>query len=107
MAAMSGRVAFTMQVRPGQEDEYKARHENVPAALRALFTAVGIRRYSIFMDDTRLFAVLDSNDYENARARMRRDATWLAWQSSMAPLMVEMDDEHATSRFMEEVFYLE
>ncbi len=107
MGATSGRVAFVMQVRPGQEDEYKARHENPPTALRALFAAVGIRHYSIFMDGTRLFAVLESKDYENARAQMRRDDTWLAWQSSMAPLMVEMDDEHATSRFMEEVFYQE
>ena len=107
MDSRSGRVAFTMQLKTGQVDEYKARHANVPTALCALFRAVGIHHYSIFIDGTRLFAILESKDYETARAQMTRDDTWLAWQSNMAPLMADMDENGATSRFIQEVFYLE
>ncbi len=38
---------------------------------------------------------------------MGQDDTWLEWQAGMAPLMMEPDEEHATSRFMQEVFCLE
>ena len=107
MASTSGRVAFTMQVKPGHVDEYRERHADVPADLCALFRAVGIHRYSIFIDGMRLFAILESEDYETARAKMTQDNTWIGWQTSMAPLMVQMDENHSTSRLMEEVFYLE
>ena len=107
MVGGSGRIAFTMQVKPDQVDEYKARHANVPTALRELFRAVGIHDYSIFIDGTRLFAILESKDYASARARMTRDGTWLEWQTFIAPIMDEMGENQATSRVIDEVFYLE
>ena len=58
------RIAFTMRVKPGQEQEYRRRHEAVwPAMLEAL-KAAGCRNYSIYMKGQDLFAYMEVEDFQ-------------------------------------------
>ena len=42
------RVAFTMQLKPGQKEEYKKRHDEIWPELKQLLKQAGISEYSIF-----------------------------------------------------------
>lgn len=52
-------IAFTMQLKPGVEAEYKRRHDEIWPELSAALIEAGIRDYSIYLDRTTgtLFAV--------------------------------------------------
>lgn len=101
------RIAFVMKVKPGYEEEYMRRHTQVSPALLELFKTVGICHYSIFMDGNQLFACLESEDYQAARERMKKEPAYNEWQEFMKPLMLEVGENHSTSKFIKEVFYFE
>ena len=44
------RNAFKMQLKPGFEEEYKKRHDEIWPELSKLLTDVGVSNYSIFLD---------------------------------------------------------
>ena len=46
------RIAFTMKLFPGDEAEYKIRHEALWPELQLLLKEAGIEDYSIFLDET-------------------------------------------------------
>ena len=53
------RVAFKMQLKPGFENEYKKRHDEIWPELSQALSDAGISDYSIFLDEESLtlFAV--------------------------------------------------
>ncbi|QAY76289.1 L-rhamnose mutarotase [Sphingosinicella sp. BN140058] len=80
--------AFRMQLKPGQADEYRRRHDALWPELAALLTDAGIRDYSIFLDPETgaLFATLKlavdhDRDSLPAHPVMRR------WWDHMADIM--------------------
>lgn len=81
------RIAFRMNLRPGQADEYRRRHDAIWPELTALLKAAGISDYSIFLDPEShaLFAILsrtaDRMDELPAHAVMQ------AWWRHMAGIM--------------------
>jgi L-rhamnose mutarotase len=81
-------IAFRMQLKPGNIDAYKARHDAIWPELRALLREAGIRDYSIFLEPQSgaLFAVLRRTENHRmddlpSHPLMRR------WWDSMAELM--------------------
>ena len=56
------RVGFRMQLKPGNEEEYRRRHDEVWPELARLLRDTGIRNYSIYRDGTTLFAYLEIDD---------------------------------------------
>ncbi len=46
--------AFRMQLKPGNIDEYKKRHDELWPELRELLTMAGITEYYIFLDEATL-----------------------------------------------------
>ncbi|MEP6912931.1 MAG: L-rhamnose mutarotase, partial [bacterium] len=52
------RKAFLMALKPGQQDEYKRRHNPIWPELQATLRKHGVRNYSIFLDNEKdqLFA---------------------------------------------------
>jgi len=80
--------AFRMQLKAGQVEEYKRRHDAIWPELTQALVDAGIYDYSIFLDEEtlHLFAVLKLREGETSTALpelpvMRR------WWDSMAPLM--------------------
>jgi len=87
-----GQHAWVLEVRPGYEEEYKKRHDEVwPEMLEALRHA-GIRNYSIFRHGLTLFGYFETDDLEQTVAALARDPVNARWSQSMAPLMkIEID----------------
>jgi L-rhamnose mutarotase len=87
-----GQHAWVLEVRPGYEDEYKARHDDIwPEMLDALRKA-GIRNYSIFRHGLTLFGYFETDDLADTIAMLAKDPVNARWSESMAPLMkIEVD----------------
>ncbi|MBX3031036.1 MAG: L-rhamnose mutarotase [Chloroflexi bacterium] len=82
------RVAWTARLRPDRIDEYVAAHAEVwPDALAAI-RAAGIRDYSIWLFEDRVFAQYECDDPEEA-ARIEGDAeATRRWRARMRELFL-------------------
>jgi L-rhamnose mutarotase len=81
------RIAFTMRVKSGQEQEYRRRHEAVwPAMLQALKSA-GCRNYSIYMKGQDLFAYMEVEDFQRFLKLMAAEPESDRWEAHMADIM--------------------
>lgn len=85
--------AWVLEVRPGYEEEYKRRHDEIwPEMLKTLREA-GIRNYNIFRHGLTLFGYFETDDLKAAQAHLKDcpvNAKWGAW---MDPIMkVEVDE---------------
>jgi L-rhamnose mutarotase len=101
------RIAFKMQLHPGQTGEYKRRHDELWPELAELLRETGVRNYSIFLDEETLvlFGVLDIEQPERlddltAHPVMQR------WWAYMADIMESNPDHSPVSVPLREVFYL-
>jgi L-rhamnose mutarotase len=85
--------AWVLEVRPGYEEEYKQRHDDIwPEMLDALKRA-GIRNYSIFRHGLTLFGYFETDDLKKTIAALAQDPVNARWGTSMAPLMkIEVDE---------------
>ncbi len=86
------RYAWVLEVRPGYEEEYKRRHDEIwPEMLGALKEA-GIRNYSIFRHGLTLFGYFETEDIERTQSYLAESETNRRWSEWMAPIMkVELD----------------
>ena len=88
--------AWVLEVRPGYEDEYKKRHDEIwPEMLQTLREA-GIRNYNIFRHGLTLFGYFETDDLEAAQKHLKDcpiNAKWGAW---MGPIM-KIDIDETTS----------
>ncbi len=84
--------AWVLEVRPGYEDEYKKRHDEIwPEMLEAL-RAAGIRNYNIFRHGLTLFGFFETDDLEATKSFLRTNAVDQRWGEWMAPIMkIEID----------------
>jgi L-rhamnose mutarotase len=85
--------AWVLEVRPGYEEEYRKRHDEIwPEMLEALKKA-GIRNYSIFRYGLTLFGYFETDDLQKTIAALATDPVNARWAASMAPLMkIELDE---------------
>ena len=60
------RVAFTMRIKPGTEEEYRRRHQLVWPELLADLTRAGCENYSIYLRGTELFAYMEVADFQRS-----------------------------------------
>lgn len=88
--------AWVLEVRPGYEEEYKKRHDEIwPEMLDALSKA-GIRNYSIFRHGLTVFGYFETDDLDRTRAILKTDPVNTRWGKSMAPIMkIEIDERHS------------
>lgn len=87
-----GHYAWVLEVRPGCEEEYKTRHDEIwPEMLTALRNA-GIRNYNIFRHGLTLFGYFETDDLARTVAILKDDPVNARWGASMAPIMkIEID----------------
>jgi L-rhamnose mutarotase len=102
---MTQRTAFVLRVRPEKIDEYVSAHRDVwPDMLDALRDA-GIRNYTIFRDDNRMFGYFEADDLEAAGRYLAQQEVSTRWQDAMADLLEERVPD-AGPPPLEEVFRL-
>lgn len=84
--------AWVLEVRPGYEDEYKKRHDEIwPEMLETLETA-GIHNYNIFRHGLTLFGFFETDDLEAAKNHLAICPTNGKWGKWMDPIMkIEID----------------
>lgn len=84
--------AWVLEVRPGHEEEYKKRHDEIwPEMLEAL-RAAGISNYNIFRHGLTLFGYFETDDLARTQAILAEDPVNAKWGEWMGPIMkVEVD----------------
>lgn len=102
------RNAFTMQLKPGFEAEYKKRHDEIWPELSALLSESGIQDYSIYLDQKTLtlFAVQKLADDFEPEAIPRHPIV-KKWWAYMADIMDTNPDNSPVTGELVEVFHMD
>lgn len=98
--------AWILAVRPGYEEEYIKRHDQIwPEMTRAL-TEAGIRNYNIFRHGLDLFGYFETDDIEGTQKFLAKNATNRRWSEYMAPIMrVDIDPSTDFPYLLPRVFH--
>jgi L-rhamnose mutarotase len=104
------RVCFLLRVRKEKMEEYKRRHAQVWPEMQQALRETGWRNYSIFIrPDGLLVGYLETDNFEEARAKMKDRPVNARWQSEMAPLVESVDGAAVDDSFiqLQEIFHLD
>ncbi len=99
------RVGFKMQLKAGNEVEYKRRHDEIWPELAALLHETGISNYSIFRDGLTLFGYLEIDDVAKMDDVPKQEIVQ-KWWTYMEPLMECNSDNSPIVTPLEEAFYM-
>ena len=88
--------AWILKVRPGYEEEYKRRHDELWPELDAALRASGITSYHIFRHGLDLIGYFETDDLEATISYLADDPVNARWAEYMAPIM-DIDIDPATS----------
>jgi L-rhamnose mutarotase len=100
--------AFRMRLNPGQEAEYKRRHDAIWPELAALLRQAGVSDYSIHLDRETglLFGVLWRRD-DHTMDDLPSHPVMRRWWAHMADIMETNPDNSPVAVPLETVFHLE
>jgi L-rhamnose mutarotase len=100
--------AWVLGVRPGYEDEYKKRHDEIwPEMIEALKDA-GISNYNIFRHGLTLFGYFETDDLEATKAKLANSAADRKWSEYMGPIMkIDVDPQTNYPYLLPKQFYME
>jgi len=104
---MTVRFAFKMRLDPGQEAEYRRRHDAIWPELSVLLRESGISNYSIHLDPETLtlFGYLERRP-DHAMEALPQHPVMKRWWAHMADIMATNPDGSPVAMPLEEVFYL-
>lgn len=102
------KYAFTMKLKPGFEQEYERRHDEIWPELASELKAAGISDYSIFLDPQSLvlFGVLKRST-AHAMDELPGKAIVKKWWAYMADIMDSNADNSPVVQPLKKVFHLE
>ncbi len=102
------RTSFKMKLKPGFEEEYKKRHDEIWPELAQEISDAGVYDYSIYLDQETLtlFAMHKLTD-ENTADLLPQSAILRKWWDYMADIMEVNPDNSPVITPLKEVFYLE
>lgn len=102
------RVAFTMKIKPGTEEEYRRRHQHVWPELLAELKQAGCSRYSIYMRGLDLFAYMEVEDFQRFLSVMAASQVRERWEQYMSDILIRETDPATGFPFvLPEVFHLD
>ncbi|MEQ5870830.1 L-rhamnose mutarotase [Sagittula sp. NFXS13] len=99
--------AFTMQLHPGQAEEYKRRHDAIWPELVTLLKDAGVSDYSIHLDpDTHtLFGILWRPD-DHGMDALAGTEIMQRWWAHMADIMETHSDNEPVAKTLQPMFHL-
>lgn len=102
------RFGFKMKLYPGLKEEYKKRHNEIWPELVKLLKDVGIRNYSIFLDEESdtLFAYQEQIGESSSQDLGNTDIV-KKWWTYMADIMETNPDNSPVTIPLEQVFFME
>jgi L-rhamnose mutarotase len=84
--------AWVLEVRPGYEEEYVRRHQEIWPEMVGALREAGIRNYSIFRHGLTLFGYFETDDIEKTQEYLANSETNQRWSEWMDPIMkVDID----------------
>ena len=100
-------IAFTMQLKPGFEAEYKRRHDEIWPELSDLLHEAGVSDYSIFLDSQSLvlFGVL-KRTANHGMDELPNLPIMKKWWAYMADIMDTNPDNSPVVKDLTPVFYM-
>ena len=102
------RIAFTMNIKAGSEEEYRRRHEQVWPELLVDLKRAGCSRYSIFLQGLELFAYMEVEDFQQFLGAMTASRASERWEEHMSDILLrEIDPSTGFPPVLSEVFHLE
>lgn len=102
------RIAFLMRIKPGSEEEYRRRHQQVWPDMLAELKAAGCQNYSIFLNGLQLFAYLEVADFARFREYLASSAVSERWENRISDILErEVDPTTQFPFLLEEVFHLD
>src|SRR6056297_3101787 len=105
--AIMQRNAFKMKLKPGNEEEYRNRHDEIWPELEEELRQAGISDYSIFLDEetSTLFAVQKLAE-DNSAEELPENPIVRKWWDYMSDLLEYNADGSPVSIPLKEVFYM-
>jgi L-rhamnose mutarotase len=100
------RVAWTARLRPDRIHEYERAHAAVWPEVLALIKEAGVRNYSIYRHEDRVFGYYECDDPGAALERMQAGEGELGWRAAMAGLFAPEVGERGAD-YMVEIFRLD
>ena len=86
--------AWVLEVRPGYEEEYKKRHDEIWPEMVDTLRKAGIRNYSIFKHGLTLFGYFETDDLTKTIKALGKSKVNAKWGQWMAPIMkIEVDSQ--------------
>lgn len=102
------RIAFTMSIKPGSEEEYRRRHRQVWPEMQAELKRAGCYRYSIYARGLDLFAYMEVEDFERYLSVMAESEVASRWEAYMSDILIrETDPATGFPSVLPEVFHLD
>jgi L-rhamnose mutarotase len=102
------RIAFTMRIKPGTEEEYRRRHRQVWPELLADLKRAGCQNYSIYLRGTELFAYMEVDDFQRYLEIMAASRASERWEEYMSDILIrETDTVTGFPYVLPEVFHLD
>ncbi len=102
------RAGFAMQLKPGNEAEYKRRHDEIWPELVAELEAAGVRDYLIYLDPrTHTLYASQKLTEHNTSDQLPEKEIVKKWWAYMADLMETNPDNSPKVYDLEEMFYMD
>ena len=84
--------AWVLEVRPGYEEEYKKRHDEIWPEMVDMLKDAGLRNYNIFRYGLTLFGYFETEDLKKSINHIAKSEVNKKWAEFMAPIMkVDID----------------
>lgn len=100
--------AWILEVRPGCEDEYLKRHDEIWPEMTEALKESGIRNYNIFRYGLTLFGYFETDDLEKTQKFLAENDVNARWSEFMAPIMkVDINPSTQFPYLLPRVFYHE
>ncbi|MCU6709121.1 L-rhamnose mutarotase [Paenibacillus sp. J5C_2022] len=99
------RFSFVLQIDPANLETYLERHRNVDQDLLQAFRETGVRTYSIYYDNGRLYAYMEALNIKETLAMLEHHPANVKWQQFMSDLLLRQNGE--VLRPINEVFHFE
>lgn len=86
--------AWILEVRPGYEEEYKKRHDEIWPEMISALKKAKIQNYSIFRHGLTLFGYFETEDLHHTIECLKKDPVNQKWSEYMSPIMkIEVDEQ--------------
>jgi L-rhamnose mutarotase len=100
------RLAFTFEIYPGQEDEYKRRHDEIWPEMSAAVRDSGMRNYSLFRRGQQIVGYCECEpDVATALGRIGATEVNRRWAAWFEEVIVALTDEEGNLMRLDEVWH--